>query len=455
MRCGIRLQLLLPLLPIVLGLVGVSAWNAWSAGQRARESMVAQVRAIATTVNAVTIPLNAQTLRMMKGLSGAEFVLCDEHRHPIRDPEGRRIATIENVPETLPAPSDDPATSFESTIVAGADIYFCAGIALQHSARPGAVLYVLSPESRYREAVWQALQPALWLGAIGTGVSALLGGVLVQQIGRRISNLERRTRLIAEGDFSPMPLPLLNDELRDLTRSANDMAHRLSQYQEQTRQTERLRLLGQVSGGLAHQLRNAAAGARLAVQLFADDLADDANREALDVALRQLAIVEMHVKKFLDLGKALELNRQLCQLEKIVADAMSLIRAQCAHAGIELREAESPPPSLRLSVDAEQLAQVFMNLLMNAIEAAGPGGWIAIRWDSSISGRVFVEIRDSGPGPSAEVASRLFEPFVTGKREGVGLGLAVARQIVFAHGGTIRWSRDGQATCFRVELPGA
>ncbi len=454
MRCGIRLQLLLPLAPIALGLIAVSALNAWSAGQRARDEIVAQEREIATTVNAVTIPLNAQTLRLMRGLSGAEFVLCDEQRRPIRGPEGERIATIENVPERLPVPSDDPAVRFGTTIVAGGGAYFGASIALHHSARPGAVLYVLSPESRYREAVWQALRPAIWVGVIGTGVSALLGGVLVHQIGRRISNLERRTRLIAEGDFSPMPLPSLNDELRDLTHSVNDMAERLSRYQEQTRQTERLRLLGQVSGGLAHQLRNAAAGARLAVQLFVEDLAADANREALDVALRQLALVEMHVKKFLDLGKALELHRQPCRLEEVIAEAVALIRPQCAHGGIELREADDDSPSIRLNADAGQLTQLFLNLLVNAVEAAGPGGWIAVRWKKSGDGGAVIEITDSGPGPSEDVAARLFEPFVTGKPEGVGLGLAVARQIAAAHGGTVEWSRVDGTTCFRVVLPG-
>jgi len=64
-----------------------------------------------------------------------------------------------------------------------------------------------------------------------------------------------------------------------------------------------------------------------------------------------------------------------------------------------------------------------------------------------------VEIRDSGPGPPPEIAANLFEPFVTGKGEGVGLGLAVARQIVEAHGGSIQWSREATITCFRIELP--
>src|SRR5204863_1970357 len=125
----------------------------------------------------------------------------------------------------------------------------------------------------------------------------------------RIGSLERRTRLIAEGDFSPMPLPSLNDELRDLTRSVNEMAQRLAQFQETIRQTERLRLLGQVRGGLAHQLRNGVAGARLAVQLHAQECSAD-DGDSLRVALRQLSLIEMHLKKFLDLGKTIELQRQ-------------------------------------------------------------------------------------------------------------------------------------------------
>jgi nitrogen-specific signal transduction histidine kinase len=63
------------------------------------------------------------------------------------------------------------------------------------------------------------------------------------------------------------------------------------------------------------------------------------------------------------------------------------------------------------------------------------------------------EIRDSGPGPSAEIAERLFEPFATGKRDGIGLGLAVARQAAEAHGGHIRWQRETDCTCFQIDLP--
>jgi signal transduction histidine kinase len=324
---------------------------------------------------------------------------------------------------------------------------------LHPAGRPPEILYIFYPESLWHEAAWQALRPALALGIVGSLVSIVLSVLLTQMLTRRIQDLERRTRLIAEGDFSPMKLPSLDDELRDLGRSINDMAGRLAQFQETIRQTERLRLLGQVSGGLAHQLRNGVAGARLAVQLHAQECPTKEDGESISVALRQLSLVEMHLKKFLDLGKALDLQRQPCRLDEIIAETVELLGPQCRHAHIDLRLAPPETANVPLVGDAGQLGHLLLNVMTNAIEAAGPNGWVEVRWGLVSDQLAFVEIRDSGPGPPPDVAARLFEPFVTGKREGVGLGLAVARQVVEAHGGTIRWTREAAGTCFRIELP--
>jgi signal transduction histidine kinase len=90
----------------------------------------------------------------------------------------------------------------------------------------------------------------------------------------------------------------------------------------------------------------------------------------------------------------------------------------------------------------------------NAIEAAGLQGWVEIVLRHEAEQKQLVlEVSDSGPGPPPEVSPRLFEPFVTGKPEGVGLGLAVARQVAEAHRGRIAWHHDERGTCFRIEIP--
>ncbi|MBI3821798.1 MAG: HAMP domain-containing histidine kinase [Planctomycetes bacterium] len=452
MRFSIRYQLLLPLLALMLGLVGASTWSAFASGQRARRQIEKQIDDIASTVNAVPYPLNAQVLEIMKGLSGAEFLLCDKERTPIRDSDDKLIATLTEIPESLPTPTAEPTQHFDKPVRAGKTSYLCGGLPIKHGVRSGNILYILYPESLWRETVWEALRPALLLGIVGSVISVILSVLLTQSLTRRIQEMERRTRLIAGGDFSPMPLPARNDELRDLGVSVNEMAQRLAQFQDTIGQTERLRLLGQVSGGLAHQLRNGVAGARLAIQLHAQDCQAPQDAESLTVALRQLSLVEMHLKRFLNVGKAIDLQRQPCDLSAILRDTIELVGPQCRHAHIDLRIVESAG-AIDIVGDAGQLGHLFLNVITNALEAAGPNGWVEVRWGMAQSDVAYVEVRDSGLGPTPEVAARLFEPFVTGKREGVGLGLAVAQQVALAHGGSIRWTREAGCTCFRIELP--
>ncbi len=449
MRFSIRYQLLLPLLALMLGVVAMSTWTAWSSGQRERRRIESQMENIASTVNAVSFPLNTQTFHLMKGLSGADFLLCDEQRTPIEDDEGRPKTTLPKAPTGLPSPHATFQAEFEQTVRVGDDNHVCVGVSVRHGT--GLVLYIFYPESRWREAVTQALRPALFLGVLGSLASILLTIAVTQRTSSRIQELERRTRLIAAGDFSRMPLPHRDDELRDLAQSVNEMAQRLAEYRDTIRTTERLRLLGQVSGGLAHQLRNGVTGAKLAVQLHTRETPGAADSETLQVALRQLSLVEIHLKRFLDLGKSLKLDRKRCDLRRIVREVAELMAPQCRHANIELRS--ECGTELLLFADEGQLGQLLLNLLTNAVEAAGPGGWVALLCGASEPDRAFLEIVDSGPGPSAELAERLFEPFVTGKPEGVGLGLAVARQVADAHGGSVAWRRDPGATCFRIELP--
>ena len=253
-----------------------------------------------------------------------------------------------------------------------------------------------------------------------------------------------------------MPLPRRHDELRDLAQSVNEMAAKLSQLQETVQKTERLHLLGQLSGGLAHQMRNGLAGARLAVQLHARACSDGGDGEALQVALRQLTLLETNLKRFLTVGQSSDLQREPCSLTGLIDDAQALLGPQCKHAGIDLSW-QPPEDKFVIEGDRGQLEQLIVNVLGNAVEAAGPGGAVGISLatgqQNGTAKSVVVEVSDSGPGPSAEISPRLFEAFVTNKPEGVGLGLAVARQAAEAHGGSIQWRRDDNRTRFRIELP--
>jgi signal transduction histidine kinase len=444
MRWSIRYQILVPLFLLLLGLVGISTWAAWDSARHARMRIAKQIDQVIQTQSEATYPLTPRVLEQMKGYSGAEYLLID--------PDGRRVATITGQPTELPPASQETGeASLGSRTMIDGQPYFCRGVVLRpphHNV--GATLYVFYPESQLNEAVWQAVRPSLILG-VSAGLVAI--GLMLEaawRLVRRIRDLERRTRLIAAGDFSPMALPPRNDELRDLAQSVNEMAAKLAQLQEAVGRSERIRLLGQVSGGLAHQLRNAVTGARLAVQLHAQSCSGG-DHEALEVALRQLARMNADLERFFALGKT-GLRSEPCSLPDLLDEAVALLQPQSRHARVELTW-KRPAQDMTIHGDRGPLGHMVMNVLSNAVEAAGTGGAVEVQLRMSNSGIAVLEVHDTGPGPPPEIAARLFEPFVTSKSEGIGLGLAVAKQVAEMHGGTITWLRADDRTCFRIELP--
>jgi signal transduction histidine kinase len=138
-------------------------------------------------------------------------------------------------------------------------------------------------------------------------------------------------------------------------------------------------------------------------------------------------------------------------LRRLLGEIALLVRPSCQHAGVDLRLGPEGDP-LDVLVDEAGLRAAVLNLALNAIEAAGPGGRVSLG-ASAGRGEVVIEVGDTGTGPPPEVSGRLFEAFVTSKPEGVGLGLAVAHQAAVDHGGRLSWSRQGGETRFRLALP--
>ena len=163
---------------------------------------------------------------------------------------------------------------------------------------PGSLL-VLYPGDKSWRAVREAAWPALVAGSVAAAVVVLVSTVLARRLVRPIRQLGDQTATIAAGRFVPVPLPPRDDELRNLAVSINRMQEQLRRHEEEVRQSERLRTLGQFGAGTAHHLRNAATGALLAIELHQRECPVAAQCESLPVALRQLRLAESYVKRFL------------------------------------------------------------------------------------------------------------------------------------------------------------
>jgi signal transduction histidine kinase len=179
--------------------------------------------------------------------------------------------------------------------------------------------------------------------------------------------------------------------------------------------------------------------------------------------------MEKYLQRFLSLGRKQPRPHASVALQAVVDSVLPLVRPAARHFGVEL-EWQPPPVPLHVLGDTESLEQLLINLLTNALEAVSPSGAapadvatatantgaarrIAVHLEAAPAGTVALTVSDTGPGPAAAVQDRVFEPFVSEKPDGTGLGLPVARAIAEQHGGQIRWERRSETTCFVVELP--
>ncbi|MCA9072777.1 MAG: HAMP domain-containing histidine kinase [Planctomycetaceae bacterium] len=455
MRWPIRFQWLVPFGTILVVAVTVtSVSSAWLAARRNTAVTIEQMNRVIETLRNSRFPFSVNVLEQMRGLSGAEFAAFDQ--------QGRLLATTfpgeqisaETLLDIEQRGSIERLSDVSTTVINGRN-YFASQIThLQPSTHTDA-LVVLYPEARWQQARSDAILPPLLVGGTTLGLMFVVSAWLAGRMSRRIHKMREQVAAIADGDFRQLPLESRNDEMQDLSRSVNQMSRQLREMRETIRQTEQTRLLGQLAGGLAHQLRNAITGARMAIQIHARrcSLAGD---DSLDVALRQLQLTEEQIRGLLSLGKTERRTPIRREVRTLIDEIALLIGPVCNHAGVTFHqemhfEADHTPENTFVG-DAEQVRTALLNLVLNAIEAAGSGGKVLLKVQLD-GGKLVFEVLDTGPGPPPELGDRIFDVFITGKPEGVGFGLALAHRVALDQQGELNWTRDNDRTCFRMELP--
>lgn len=454
MRWPIHLQLLVPMVAAVLlaSFLATAITALWIAS-RVRTDQRESLRRVVQTLGEATFPLNDRVLRQMRGLSGAEFVLLTSHGRLQEStlPVEQKLGELTTIAQSRQ--SDDARQAVISLGERNYLVDFVNIVRRPHFTEP-ATFFILYPEDELTARIHQAVYPALIAGVVAALAAVALATWLARRFVRPIHRLAAHTAAIAQGNFTPMPPVRHNDELRDLADSINRMAARLADYERQVRHSERLRTLGQLGAAMAHQLRNAATGGRMAIELHRRDCPRGESDESLEVALRQLRLMESYLRQFLSIDESAPTERSLVYTVALVEKVLGLLRPSCIHAGVELQWT-APTEPLWVEGDAESLGQLVTNLVRNALDAAvsGPHPRVIVELASMPDGRGQLRVRDTGPGPTASIREQLFNSIVTTKPDGFGLGLFVARQIAERHGGQLSWGRENDMTCFTFVFP--
>ena len=265
-----------------------------------------------------------------------------------------------------------------------------------------------------------------------------------------------RTR---EGD--PVPVSFTSSLLRDERRAVYgaiatfvDLTP-LKRAEAHARQLDRLAALGRFTSSVAHEIRNPLTGIGAGIQYLSRSGAAQSTpegRENLEFILREVRRLDLIVQELFDITHPRKLQLAVAPISGTVEHAARCLEALYHEREVALAVEDGPrtPP---VPHDPDQLEQVFINLLKNAAEASPRGGTVRVRI-ATTAGGVQVAVSDEGPGIEAERQATVFEPFVTTKAQGSGLGLYISHDIVKRHGGRLALtSETGQGATFTVELP--
>lgn len=245
----------------------------------------------------------------------------------------------------------------------------------------------------------------------------------------------------------------LQSYAQNLEEMVDERTRELRSTQAQLIQSEKLAALGRLAAGIAHEVNNPLQPILNCLEVALEDIESEqpVDPESLRIAESEVQRIKGIVSRLLDFSRPSTGETSSVNLYALIEEVMILVRRQLerAHVRVDLKISPTPP----IQGTATQLKQVFLNLLLNAMESMPKGGTITVESYERDAG-VVIEISDTGVGMDAETLARIFEPFYSTKGEGTGLGLAVTYGIVRGHGGDIQVTSSPSAgSCFTVWLP--
>jgi two-component system NtrC family sensor kinase len=301
--------------------------------------------------------------------------------------------------------------------------------------------------------------PFLFLGTVLV-LMICVGTFLARPILASLRRFTEYTRRIGAGDFTPiLPARKYRDEFSQLALALNRMVRELDHRQRVLVETHKLRAIGTLVAGVAHELNNPLNNVMLTAAMMEESYPTLSERDRLDMirdVITQTERSQRIVRQLLDFARESEAKMEPLDLGGIVGEAVQLVANQVrmAKAHLEVRVSDRLPP---VHGDRQMLCQVFVNLILNALDVLGPRGRIEISVHPDLeAGFLAVDVQDNGSGIPAHLLPRIFDPFFTTKPtgKGTGLGLSVSQGILRTLGGYIRVrSKVGEGATFTVVLP--
>lgn len=284
--------------------------------------------------------------------------------------------------------------------------------------------------------------------------------IIARQVLAPLNRMMEASRRVADGDMTPiMPRKKYRDEFSQLALAMNHMMVQLVRRHDMLVQAHKLKAVGTLTAGVAHELNNPINNIMLTAATLQEDYEDLPDAERLDMAndlVIQSERAQKIVRNLLDFARETEIESEAHEVEKLIEDTLRLATNQIKLANVKVK-GDLAPNLPRVYGDRQQLEQVFLNIVLNALDAMPKGGTLSISCNCTTDRElVSVEFTDTGVGIPEHRISDIFNPFFTTKPDakGTGLGLSVSLGIIRRHGGDMKVrSEVGKGTTFSVLLP--
>ncbi|MEX2270769.1 MAG: sensor histidine kinase [Vicinamibacterales bacterium] len=300
-----------------------------------------------------------------------------------------------------------------------------------------------------RRTRWVLVSAALLALVVSVGIGFRWGRHFIG----RILAVKTGTQAIAEGRLEERVHVDGGDEVSELGNAFNSMADKLVELTDNVRKQERQAMFGRIAAGLVHDIshpiQNIGNSCKLILKMHDDLEYRDLFRRTVD---RELAAIKRVLEDLRNVARPIPLEHFPLDLNRTIADVIETMRPVAETAGLTINASLTPAAPF-IEGDVFALGRVYRNLILNALQATAPGGDVTV--STAVSGdRARVIIADTGCGIPADRLPKIFDDFVTTKRRGLGLGLAISKKIVEQLGGTIALvSEVGRGTTFTLDFP--
>jgi signal transduction histidine kinase len=297
---------------------------------------------------------------------------------------------------------------------------------------------------------------------IAIQLAAMMGILLAYILFKQILEPIRRMTMDTGPDDSHPPqsneVNVLSRRVHSLIEDVDQTQSQLARSQEHLVQSEKWALTGKLAAGVAHSIRNPLTSVK--IRLFSMGRTPDLSstqKEDLEVISEEIRHIESIVRSFLEFSRPPKLTIQKVSPSEVVDMTLRLLKHRLESNGVQV-ELIREKPLTEIWADPDQLKEVLVNLLVNAIEVMVKGGMIRIleKEETMETGKqvAIITVSDNGPGIPESIQENIFQPFFSTKEEGTGLGLSIASRIVEKHGGSLTLrSEEGEGTAFVITLP--